>query len=134
MAVCNAPVNTPPTLFLQLKLLEKNESSLIEASTKPLDIKLMPTKKQPHAVKRSMIAVKVLPNAEATTRVNINYYFSSIFSITAASTASPIVFFSAGFASLNASATTCAPVMKSERSFGIKTLFAEPLETCSRVS
>lgn len=134
IAQCNIPEKTPPTLFLALKLLEKNESLLREAWTKPFDIKLMPTKKQPHAVKTSMIPFNVLENDEATIWDNIKcYYFPSIFSTTAASTASPIVFFSF-FASPKASATTCAPVMKSERSLGIKTLFAGPLETCSSVS
>ena len=56
------PVPIPANLLGALNPLEKNESSgaLIVARTKPFDIKFMPTKKQPHAVRTSIIANNVL--------------------------------------------------------------------------
>ena len=54
------PAPIPPNLFLDWKPLVKKLSLLVVAKTKPLDIKFMPTKKQPHAVKTSIIANNVL--------------------------------------------------------------------------
>ena len=58
--VCNKPVPADTNLFLPWKPLVKKLSELVEAKTKPFDIKFMPTKKQPHAVKTSIIANNVL--------------------------------------------------------------------------
>ena len=59
IAVLVKPAITPRNLFLQMYPLVKNEPALSEARVKPLDIKLTPTKKQPHAVKTSMTAKMV---------------------------------------------------------------------------
>jgi hypothetical protein len=58
--VFNIPAPTPTNLFLALKPLVKKFSLLVVAKTKPFDIKFMPTKKHPHAVRTSIIANNVL--------------------------------------------------------------------------
>lgn len=122
-AECNIPVNTPLTLFEEAKPLTKNEFSLSVAFTKPRDIRLTPTKKHPHDVKTRIMLVNVfrkVPVANVFSAAKIiSYYFSDLSSF---------------FASLNASATTCAPVIKSVKSLGINTLLAEPSETLPNVS
>lgn len=74
-AVCNIPKNNPPNLFLLSNPLVKNDSDLSEAWTKPLDIRLMPTKKQPHAVKTSMIARAISLKLWVAASININQLF-----------------------------------------------------------
>ena len=58
--VCTKPVPKQTNLFFPLKPLVKKFSEFVVDKTKPLDIKFMPTKKQPHAVKTSIIANNVL--------------------------------------------------------------------------
>ena len=58
--VWSKPVPAHTNLFFPLKPLVKKFSELVVDKTKPFDIKFMPTKKQPHAVKTSIIANNVL--------------------------------------------------------------------------
>ena len=90
------PKPAPSNLFLQLNPLVKKDVLLIEAWTKPLDIKLMPTKKHPHAVRTVMIANNESTNAPA--KISIITYYLEAFSSSG--------FFASLEASLKASATT----------------------------
>jgi len=58
--VFKIPAPTPTNLFLALKPLVKKFSLFVVAKTKPFDIKFMPTKKHPHAVRTRIIANNVL--------------------------------------------------------------------------
>ena len=55
----------------QLNPLVKKDALLNEACTKPLDVKLIPTKKHPHAVKTVMIASKVSRNGAVPASIGI---------------------------------------------------------------
>ena len=66
------PKPTPSNLLRQLNPLVKKDVLLIEAWTKPLDIKLIPTKKHPHAVKTVMIANNVSTNGVASITIKAN--------------------------------------------------------------
>ena len=120
--VYKIPDPIPPNLFFDANPRVKKLFSFIVALTRPFDIKLTPTKKHPTAVKTSMIErmvplnPPVLENVISELKIIKTYYF--------------LVF----FVSAKASATTWAPVMKSLKSLGIKTLFEEPCETTSSAS
>lgn len=53
------PEPNPPNLVLQLNPLVKMDPRFSVAWTKPLDIKLIPTKKQPHDVNTTIMAYNV---------------------------------------------------------------------------
>jgi hypothetical protein len=67
------PKPAPSNLLRQLNPLVKKDVLLIEAWTKPLDIKLIPTKKHPHAVKTVMIANNVSTNGVASITIKANF-------------------------------------------------------------
>ena len=68
--VWRRPAPNPPNLFRQLNPLVKKEPLLSVACTNPFDIKLMPTKKQPHEVKTTIMAKSVSPNDAAAKTIN----------------------------------------------------------------
>ena len=77
-AQCKKPAPNPANLLGALNPLVKKLLLDNEACTKPLDIKFMPTRKQPHAVKTSMTAVTVF-NGVANVTKNILSSYSIIF-------------------------------------------------------
>jgi len=66
------PKPAPSNLLRQSNPLVKKDVLLIEAWTKPLDIKLIPTKKHPHAVKTVMIANIIFTTGDAAKTSIIN--------------------------------------------------------------